>query len=324
MTKFLGTLVVWICFGLFAFPVSAQIIVDRIIALVDDRIITKVAFEETFAPIRERIEAAGYGPEETQALIDRYREDVMNQMIDQTITDIAVEEAGIEISDQEVNQALEDFRMNHNLSPEEFEKALLSEGLTLEVYRNQMREQMLRSRLVNYMVRSRIVITREQIEAFYRENAERFGGGKRYRLAHILIPFPRNMAPETEARLREKTQTLVGYLESGRSFSELAAQESQSTIAGPDGELGWFEAETLSPRIRDAVAGLQRGDFSGPVRTPQGFQIFKLLETGFQNPKPLSEVEDEIADELYDVEVNRRFQIWVTELREKVHVRMLD
>ncbi|TYT75612.1 peptidylprolyl isomerase [Desulfobotulus mexicanus] len=324
MIKRSAKTVIFLFLCCFTTSVFAQKIVDRILVLVDDRIITQVAFEEAFFPVRERIESAGYGPEETRALIERYRSEMLNQMIDQTITDIAVEEAGIQISEQEVDQAVEQFRLSNDLSVEAFEKALAAEGMTLDQYRTQVRDQMLRSRLVNYQVRSRIVITREQIEAYYKKNARDFGAVKRYRLAHILLPFPSSMTIDQEKELQTRAEAMVQRLLSGKNFAELAAEESSSRIAGSDGELGWFDAESLSPVIREAIVVLEENEISRPVRTPQGIQIFRLLEKGMQNPRPLDEVADGIADKLYDEEVNKRFQTWVTELREKVHVRILD
>ncbi|TWI74382.1 periplasmic chaperone for outer membrane proteins SurA [Desulfobotulus alkaliphilus] len=324
MIKHSGKIIVFLLLCCLIPSVFAQKIVDRILVLVNDRIITKVAFEEAFFPVRERIEAAGYGPEETAALIERYRSEMLNQMIDQTITDIAVEEMGIEISEKEVDEAVEQFRLSNDLSEEAFERALAAEGMTLDQYRTQVRDQMLRSRLVNFQVRSRIVITREQVEAYYNKNARDFGAVERYRLAHILLPFPSGMTAEQEKALQVRAESIVQRLRSGKNFAELAAEESRSLIAGPDGELGWFDAESLSPVIREATVILEEGEVSRPVRTPQGIQIFRLLEKGMQDPRPLDEVFDEIESKLYDREVNRRFQTWVTELREKVHVRILD
>jgi peptidyl-prolyl cis-trans isomerase SurA len=302
----------------------AQVIVDRILVQVDDRIITKVAFEEAFAPIRAHIEGADYGVSEKESLLARYREELLGQMIDQAITDIAVEEAGILISDQEVDQTMAQFRQSHGLSEEEFEKALMAEGLTLELYRKQTREQMLRARLVNYKVRSRIVITREDVENFYKNNPERFGAGKRYHLAHILLPFSREMTAEGEGNLKKKAEEILEKLQAGADFGEMAQKESASTIAGPGGELGWFDPAALSPVIREAIGNLPMGGVSKPVRTPQGFQLFRVLAVDAQPAQPLEEVADAIADELYEEEVNRRFRQWITELREKVHVRILD
>lgn len=320
MIKRMGSGILLLMFSAFFSGVSAQTLVDRILVLVDDRIITQVALEEAFAPIKERIEAAGYGAVETQSLLKRYRSEMLSQMIDQTITDMAVEESGIEISDQEVEQAVEQFRLANNLSPEAFEKALMAEGLTPELYRRQTRDQMLRSRLVNYKVRSRIVVTREDIAAFYQQNPQRFGGGKRYRLAHILLPAEASADGDSAA----KGAALLRSLDEGTPFAELAGRESVSRIAGPGGDLGWFDAEALSPVIREAVSDLPEGGVSGLLQTPQGFQIFQVLEVDVQAAKPLEEVSDEIADLLYEQEVNQRFQEWIRGLREKAHVRMVE
>ncbi|MDL2286735.1 peptidyl-prolyl cis-trans isomerase [Desulfococcaceae bacterium OttesenSCG-928-F15] len=299
-------------------------IIDRILVIVDERIITQSALEEAFAPMKERIEASEYSADEKKAIIQRYRSETLKQLIDQTITDIAVEKAEIRVSDQEIEDAVTQTRMNYNLSLEEFEEALAGEGLTLELYKNQIRNQMLRSRLVNYEIRSKIVITDEDVEAFYKAHPERYLMQRRYHLARIFIPYMAEMTEEQQNAQNRKMEQVVIGLQAGEDFALLADRENPPGISGNGGELGWFDEKSLSPAIANALAPLGPGGVSDVLQSSQGLQIFKILEIAPQAQRPLEEVADEISEELYTTEVNSRLEKWLTDLRDKVHIRILD
>lgn len=299
-------------------------IIDRILVVVDDRIITQSALEEAFAPIAERIETSGYSSEEKTVILERYRSETLKQLVDQTITDIAVERADIKVSDQEIEDAVNQTRMNYNLSPEEFEEALAREGLTLDLYKQQVRNQMLRSRLVNYEIRSKIVVTDEDVAAFYKNNPDRYLMQRRYHLARIFLPFAPGMTDTQQDAENRKMENILKRLQAGESFEVVADQENPASLAGNGGELGWFDEKSLSPAIARVLAPLGPGAVSGVLQSSQGLQIFKVLEVAAHTQKPLEEVADEISEELYTTEVNRKLEQWLTDLREKVHIRVLE
>lgn len=316
-------IVVLALFGLHS-PAFAAEVVDRIVALVDDRIITKVEFEKAFGPMERRIEASRYSIAEKAQLKQKYRKDLLEQMIEEKITDIEVERAAITLSKQEVDQAVERFRQANNLTEDQFIKALGAQGFTLEDYRKKTRDQLLRSRLLNYSVRSKIVITDTDIQEYYDANPQEFGATHRYRMAHILLKDAPSVTGEGEVARKTALMDARKRILAGADFAAEADRISESEIAGPGGELGWFDATSLSPAIRSAVDAVGETGVTEVLETPQGVQLFQVLEKEEKAPAALKSVSDRIADHLYQEEVNRRFREWIEGLREKVHVRILN
>ena len=117
----------------------------------------------------------------------------------------------------------------------------------MDQYRDKIREQVLRSRLVNYEVKSKIVITDEEIQSYYDSHPEIYGGKTRYHLRNILMMVPENPTDEEKETVKARMQILRTRIQQGESFAELAKAFSQSPTAGDGGDLGEFEMGTLAP-----------------------------------------------------------------------------
>ena len=112
-------------------------------------------------------------------------------------------------------------------------------------------------------------------------------------------------------------------LTSGQSFGEVARQYSQAPNAGDGGEIGLLSLDALSGEIADAVKDLSPGEHTPFIQTDQGYQMFfvETIEDG--GPKPLESVSDEISKKLYNDIVEKKFRVWIKELREKSYVKLM-
>ena len=299
-------------------------LVDRVLVQVDDQIITLSEFEAALAPLTERVEVQLIPEAKKAEMVANIRKQLLDRMIEEKISDLAVSRAGIRISEKEVDAAVEQARLRSRLDADAFEKVLLSEGLTLSSFRDRTRQQLLRSRLVGREVRSRIVITDEDVSRYYAENSGKFGAIPRYRIGHILIPFLDGKDPESVQEARDKAVGVRDVILLGESFEEVARAFSGSTTAETGGELGWVEADGLDPAITRALDTTLVGGVSDVVKSAVGFQVFKLYEKGHNDPKPLEEVKPAITDALYREAVNARFADWLKELRESTYVRIIE
>jgi len=161
-----GWLVLW---GLDVSGARAEM-VDRIVAVVNDDIVSLTELNEAMAPYIEKIKAENYSQEKEQAMLYKVREDMLNQLIDQCLTDQETRRAGISVSDKEVKDTLDRIRQSQMYSEEEMKAALEREGMTLEEYQKRMKEQILRTKLVNLEVKSKIIITEDDVKKYYDEH----------------------------------------------------------------------------------------------------------------------------------------------------------
>jgi len=302
---------------------SAEI-VDRIVAVVNDDIITLNDLNLSLKPYMNQVKSMGYDAGKESDLLAKLRKDMLDRLIDQTLTDQEIQKAGLVISDAEVDSAIERIKEKNLYSDEDFRKALSAEGTSLEEFRKNMKGQILRSRLVNREVKSKIVITDQDVKAYYDAHPEEYGRELKYRLRNIIMRLPRMAGAAEKQEVLKKMAAVLEKLNTGEPFENLARAYSESNLAAEGGDLGFFKLEALSPQLQEALKGLQAGEFTPILETDQGYQIFYIQEIRVEPGKPLAEVSAGIQEKLYAEIVEKNFKQWLEELRKRSHVKIIE
>jgi peptidyl-prolyl cis-trans isomerase SurA len=313
-------LVAWL--GASPAPCRAEL-VDRIVAVVNDDIILLSDFEKAVTPFRERLKQSGYSDARIDALLESERSAILEQLVVDKLTDQQARRHGIVVGEAELDSTIERIKQMNNMSDEELLRMLRMEGMTYETYREHLREQLLRSRIVNREVRSRIVITDEAVRAHYEENRARYAGQTQYHLRHILMRVPSHSQAE-RVRILGEMKALYARLQKGESFDRLARSHSQAATAGEGGDLGLFESRLLAEPVRDALQGLAAGQFTPVVETEQGYQIFYVEDVVHSGGRSLEEMKPEIQEKLYAEMVDQRFEAWLAALRQRAHIQIIN
>lgn len=290
---------------------SDQEIVDRIVAVVNDDIITLSQLHQAVQPYLKQVASSQRSEAEKKQMVESIEKQMLNTLIDRTLTRQEAVRQQISVSDADVQSAIENFKRENGLDQEAFEKGLESEGLSLEEYRERVREDMMQSLLINRVIRSRIIVTQTEIETYYQAHPEKFRGEEKYHLRNILA------ASESEA------EQVLSRLDQGLSFSEAARQFSSAPNAAEGGDLGVFDIHTFSDAIKAAVQQLKRGEYSRMISTNQGFQIIyveDILETG---GKTLEQAGEEIQEVLYREQGEEKFTRWIESLKKNAHIRVM-
>lgn len=295
-------------------------IVDRIVAQVNEDIITLYELNQSLAPYIEKIKERGLTPDQEQQMLARTKEDVLMNLVNDRLTDQVVEKSDIQVTESEVDESIERVMRMNNLNSEQFTAALAQDGMTLDEYRENLRKQLLRSKLLNREIKSKVVITEKDINAYYQKHSDQFGGDEtKYHLRTIIKKY----ADEKEKQsILTEMEAIVDQLKAGKSFEALAGEHSD-LLASEGGDLGAFAMDELSPDIRQAVSGLNQGEYTGIIDTDQGYQVFYLQGIREATGKPVEEVSDEIRETLYNEVVDQKFQAWVEGLRQKSHVKIV-
>jgi peptidyl-prolyl cis-trans isomerase SurA len=298
--------------------------VDRIVAEVNDDVITLYELNLVMAPYIERIKAMNRPLGEERRMLSDARERLLKQMIDQKLTDQEVERLEISVSDETVDRTIEGLKRDSQVNDAQLRRQLEQEGITYEEYRKQVRDQILRGRLVNREVKSKIVVTDEDIEACFIENKEEYCGDVKYHIRHIILAVPPFSSDEEKQAVLDRMDAILSLLDNGEPFIEVAKSYSESPLKEEGGDLGKFELKDLSPPIRRALEGLKPGEYSPIVDTDQGFQIFYLEAIEEGDAEALENARAEIENRLYNEIVNEKFSEWLTELRERSHIKVIE
>ena len=315
-------------FYVFGYPLilnstSAEI-VDRIVAVVNDDVITLTELNSSLKPYAEKIRSLGYPPEKEQQLLFKVRKDMLDHLIDQKIEDQEIKRSKVEISEEQIDKTIEQIKETNYLTDEKLRAALAQDGMTMEEYREKIKGQLLRTRLVNLKVKSKIVITKEDIKAYYEKHIDEFGGKPKYHIRNIILKVPLFTDTEKKLEIKKKMDEILEKLKSGESFEALAAKYSESPTASDGGDLGEFEFGSLSPQLQKAIEKIKPGEFTPVLDTDLGYQIFFLENIVSAKGKTLEQVTPEIESKLYNETIDKKYGAWIGELRKQSVVKIIQ
>ena len=328
IATFLSLYFLWgIAFSIGISPFNGQaaeaVVVDRIVAVVNDDLITLFDLNKNFRPYEANIKALGYAPERERETLFKLRTDLLNQLIERTLSDQVVKKNNIEVSEQEIDSALERLKDARSLTDDDLRAGLARQGITLEEYRKNLKQQLLRNKLVNREIKSKIVITENDINGYYDTHREKFAGELKYHIWNIFIRTPKFGDDSTKRRALEKMEAVLTQLTQGRSFESFAVDDSNSPMAPKGADLGQFKLEELSTELQEAVRGMKAGDFSPILKTDMGYQIIFVQKIVEAESKSLATVKTEIHEILYNEAVDNRFKKWLEDLRKRSHIKII-
>lgn len=305
-----------------AAPASGAEVIDRIVAIVNNDLISLSDLNARLQPYLEKIKSMGYPPDKETQMIYKVRQEVLNQMIDQKLTDQEIAKYKITVSDKEIDNAIERIKQANSMTDEAFRHAIAKEGYTYAQYRQIARENLMRSNLMNREVKSKVVVTKEDVKAYYDAHPELYGFEEKYHLANVMIKI--SESPDNPARIQahQKMSEILTALNSGKSIQDVIQKFSGGEFPVQGGELGTFSLSSLDPKIRDAIKNLSPGQYTDIVETDYGPQIFCLIDKVKSSTKSLEQATPEIENKLYKDIVDQKFEKWLDELRSKSAIKI--
>lgn len=302
---------------------SAEVI-DRIVAVVNEDIILLSELKDQMTPYVQRIRQQGLDEDQERQMLYKVREEMINRLVDEKLTDQEIERNDIQVEEAEIDNTIERIKSANSFTDEDLRRFLEREGKTMEQYRSNIKEQVLRSRLVNYQVKSKIVVTEEEMRDYYDRHTDEYGGETRYHLRNILMRPPDFATDAEREAVHERMQQIRLQIEAGEPFADLARATSQNPVAGDGGDIGEFGRETLSPQIREALDGLKPGETTEVLDTDQGFQLFYVEAIHQTEGVSFDSVKEEIHQQLYNEVVDQKFISWLEDLRSHSHIKIIN
>ena len=287
-------------------------VVDRVVAVVNDDIITLSEFEAA------TVSAGAPGEDGTTARTKTKSPELMSRVIDDLIERLlmkqASDSAGIEVSEAEIDNAIADVTETNNLTREQLLFALAESGLGYEQYRDKLREDIRQAKFIRMAFRSRINIPDEDAQEYYTQNIRDFYSPPTVRLGVIFLA--------EDAGSAKRLAVVTEELREGVEFAEVAARYSDGGTAAKGGDLGYLKPEELDPAIRSLVERLQPGQVSPPIKTRNGTNIFQLIEIREGSPIPLKDVINVVRDRLYKEIIAENYELWLEETRKVSHIEV--
>jgi peptidyl-prolyl cis-trans isomerase SurA len=250
-------------------PVFAQENVERIAAVVNDRVVS-------ISDLERRLTMAILSSElpNTPEVRERLRPQVLRALVDEQLQLQEARRLEVEVSEQEISNALGALAQQNNMEYAQFEAMLTNRGVPMQSLREQLRAQIAWSRVVQGRLTPRVEISEEEIDAVL-NRLEQTQGRDEYLLAEIFLAVDN---PAREAEVRQFADRLVDQVRAGANFAELARQFSQAAGAINGGDLGWVLQGELSPAIDSIVQSMGAGQISAPIRDVSGYHIMLVRD----------------------------------------------
>jgi peptidyl-prolyl cis-trans isomerase SurA len=295
-------------------------LVDRIAAIVNNEVVTLSELEKRAAPELARADQDSQPGDRAQkraAVMKR----TLDQLIDEKLVDNELRELKVTVTDKDVDAAVDEVKKSYNLNDQQLGDAVAKEGYTLAEYRETMRKQIGRYKLINEKVRKSVKVSEADVQSEYDRMTRAEGEDYEVHVRHILIAVPRTASNADVEKARSKAAAVaVEARQPDSDFAALAKRRSEGSSSSDGGDLGFFKRGTMVPEFERVAFALKTGEVSEPVRTQFGWHVLKLEEIRKLGVKPLEEARPEIEERLKRAQAERLTYQYMESLRQNAVV----
>lgn len=318
--------------GPYSHPLNAAQLVDRVVAVVNDEVITMSEVNEEGKDYFKKINDEAAVHQVAEAL-SRAREEILESLIDKILFNQEAIKQGITVSDTEVQNAAAQILASNNIDQKTLMNQLAQMGMTYDAYLGSLHNQILQSKLVNYEIRSKIIITKDMILDYYDTHYTKQISGGGYYLMQMGFTWQDSRTPSTGPQIyaakidaKNRATRVRALVVAGQNFRNLAKKFSDLPSAPDGGDLGVFKKEDMAPYMEEAVVKLKPGETSQIIETPSGYQFFKLLssqEGQIVVQASFASVQGEIRKKLYDDQLKKQLKQWLSGIKKQAYINKL-
>lgn len=250
---------------------AAPVDIDRIAAIVDESAIMQSELDARMDSVKRQM--GGQMPPDSLL-----RPQVLERLILENIQLQMAERGGVQVTDQQLTDTVKRIAQQNGMTLEQFSAALKKDGLSYKEAVEQIRTEMIISRVQKFQVNNRVQISQQDIDYFLASKAGQMATEAEYRLSHILISIPSQASPAEIKKARKKAEAIIAEIKAGKDFQQQAIETSNGRNALKGGDLGWRKQAQLPSLFADAVIDLEPGQVSDPIKSASGFHIIQIAD----------------------------------------------
>jgi len=256
-------------------PQKQVAVIDWVVAVVNDDVITRSELDDRLRVVVRQLQKQGTPLPAPEVL--------ETQILERMITDMLqaqyAKENGVRVDDAQLDLAITRIAQQNNFpSLAEFRTRLEKDGVDFKKFREEIRSEIISTRLREREVESKLVISDGEVDSYLVNKAKMTGPEQEVHLAHILVVIPEQASAEKIQAARDKAEQALSQLKDGADFAQVAAGYSDGKDALKGGDLGWRPSDRLPPLFVEELQKLQPGQVTAVLRSPNGFHILKLVE----------------------------------------------
>ncbi|KAF0856917.1 peptidylprolyl isomerase SurA [Pantoea dispersa] len=251
---------------------AAPQMVDKVAAVVNNGVVLESDVDNMLRTVKSQAQQAGQQLPDDKTLRHQILE---RQVMDAIILQMG-EKAGLQVSDQQLDQAIQNIAAQNRMSVDQLRSRLAYDGMNYNDYRAQIRKEMLITEVRNNEVRRRVTILPQEVDTLAKQIGSQNTQGTELNISQILLPLPENPTQQQVDDQEALARQLVGELKGGADFGKLAVTYSADPQALKGGNMGWGKIEELPTLFSQALSSAKKGDIVGPIRSGVGFHILKV------------------------------------------------
>lgn len=258
--------------SLSALTQAAPTLLDKVAVIVNDGVIMQSELEAQLKQVKQQNAGKPLPSDE------RLRQQILERLISTKIQLQMAERGGIKVTDSQLNDAIARIAKSNQLSLEQFRSNIEKTGIAFHQAREQIRQEMLTSKVQRLQIGSRIKISQQDIERFLQSKQGKASAQGEYHLRHLLIAVSDNSDSAQVQKAQQKAQDIYAQVQKGTDFRQMVLAQSDGRNALKGGDLGWRKENQLPSIFASIVPKLAVGEVSKPIKSGSGFHLVKLLE----------------------------------------------
>jgi peptidyl-prolyl cis-trans isomerase SurA len=302
--------------------VSEGVILDRVVAVVNDDVITLTEVQEEGLQTIRKIVQETLGVERERRLRTTERQ-ILDDLILRKLQLQEAKREKIEATTSEVRSAIEELKRRNGLtSDEELQAAMAGQLLSEEQFRRGIAEQVTLTKLVARQVRAKIAVLDEEARRYYDQHREQFREIPRFKIRHLLVSVSPKPTREEVLQARNRIEEAQALIKLGAKFSTVAKHYSEDRLASSSGEVWTMKHGELAPDMERMALTLPIGQVSGIVMTSAGFHLIQVEERVPGEIIPFDTIKEEVRNVLFNQKAETKFKEWIQTLKAKASVEM--
>ncbi len=294
---------------------SAAKVVERIIARVNNEIVTERQFAQKQQDLRAQL-AHEYSGDELEAQYKEQSKNLLRDLIDQDLMVQKAKDLDIKVETDVVKRLDEIRKESHFATQEELQAEVEKQGMLWEDFEDNIRRNLLMREVIGREVGSRIMISKDERRKYYEAHKQDFTFPDGVHLGEILISTENRKPEEAEKRGNEA----LAEIKEGIRWADVAKKYSDHASANDGGDIGFFKQGTLAPALADAIAKVEDNDTTGLIQTKSGFMILKVDERRKQGIAKYEEVDQRISETLYNQQMEPALREYLRTLRKESYI----
>jgi len=305
----------FLCFLFMPGGFSRAEMLNKIIAVVNEEFIAQSELDRILTPIYAQYKKL-YAGNELLLKMDETRREVLTHMINDKLILSEARKREIEINPEDIERKLNALKAKFE-TEDEFQEALIKDNTTMKDVVEKFRSEILKEKFIASEVRANIVITPSEIKAHYDENLDKFMVPATVRVSNILIRKKEN---QDKNKALKRAEEVLGRLNKGADFSEMAKVYSEGTRAKEGGDMGYLAKGQLRKEFDEAIFSLERGEATEIIESNVGYHIFMVTEKKDPVVISLKEAHNKVRDVIYRLKAKEKFEEIITEIKKDAYI----